>query len=322
MKKTLDIILVYLGCLIAGIIVSSFLYLFYGNLLNYVAGAPAVAFSLGNLIKSSMFVSACILLFICPIVSYYRVRRPAGFSQTLGYMIVVILTWGVFFPGLSHIEKYVSAKYGIESNTAQLSAGYFRRVDNKIYYFTKDFEPGDYGVPSASALVIDTSENGDVDYTTFRNYKFIDINKNAQPFTEILVKQNFDSSRITLPIDLRNLISKLRNCLNFKLYYLLYLISFVLVISSIYALSNFFNWKLLNAVLLFFVTVSIAAANSSADLVIFSSVSTFLSNTRPFVFLSQYIYEAFLFVFNILLSIVFLTLGIVKFAIRKHESKN
>lgn len=322
MKKTFDIILVYFGCLIAGIIVSSFLYLFYGNLLDYVAGTPVASFSVGNLIKSFMFVSSCILLFICPIVSYYRIRRPAGFSQTLGYIIIVILTWFLFFPSLNYLEKNITGKYGIENNATELSAGYFRRVGNKVYYFTKDFEPGDYGVPSAPALVIDTSEDGNVDYTTFRNYKFMDINKDAQPFTEILVKQNFDESRITLPVDLRNLIAKLRNCLNFKLYYLLYLFSFVLVISSIYAVSNFFNWKLLNAVLLFFITVSVTAANSSAHLAIFSYVNTFLSNTRPFVFLSQYIYEAFLFVFNVLLSIVFLTLGIVKFAVRKHESKN
>lgn len=321
MKKAIDIILVYFALLIIGILTSTFLYSFYINVLNYIAGNSISMFSNEVLIESLIFSSYCILLFICPIISYYRIRRPAGILQMIGFILIVLITWGVLFPGVCHVENYVNENLNNEIEENHLSKGYFRKIDKKVYYFTKDFESENNNVAISSAVIIDTNENGSVEFKTVRDIGSMEFNKKALPYREVLVKQNFDNFRITLPIDFRNLINKLKNVLSLELRYILYFISFVLAICSIYALTNFFNWKLINAVLIFFITVSLISANSVDSSSLFFVIKDSLMKTRPFLFLSQYIYESFLFAFNILCSLIFLALGIVKFALHNHAKK-
>lgn len=322
MKKALDLILVYLVILIVGIVCSTFLYSFYVGVLNYIAGAKFDIFSNEVLINSLGFVSYCILLVVCPVVSYYRIRRPGGVMQTIGYILIVLITWIVLFPGLCHLNEFFTRNVESEIEQVTLSKNYFRKVDNKVYYFTKEFESENHNVATSNAVVIDTSETGKVDYRLVRDLNSMDFKKKALPFKDVLVKQNFDNSRVTLPINFRNLLEKLKLCLTFKLCYILYFISFALVISSVYALTNFFNWKLLNAVLIFFITVSIISVNSTGVNSFAGTIISSLENTAPFRFLSQYIYESFLFVFNTFFSLVFITIGIVKFAIHVHGKKN
>lgn len=322
MKKALDIILIYLLVLIVGILGITFLYTFYNNMLNFVAGSDSKLLNNEIIIKSFVYVAQGLLLVICPIISYYRIRRPSGVPQTLGYIFIVLLTWGLIFPSVSYLDSYVKKNYVSSVEDIHLSKDYFRKIDKKVYYFTKDFESENNNVATSSALVIDTSEYGKIEYKTVRDMGIMEFNKSAKPYKDILVKQNFYSSRITLPVALKNLIEKLSKCYELNLYYLLYLLSFVLVISSVYAMSNFFNWKLLNAVLVFFIAISLVSVNSEADLALFNMVKQFFIETKPFQFLSKYIYESFLFVFNVLCSLVFITLGIIKFVIHRHSNKN
>jgi len=322
MKKALDLLLVYVLILLIGIVSTTFLYSFYINILNYVAGNKVTFFTNEDLIKSLIYSTYCILLFICPVISYYRIRRPSGVPQTLGFIFIALLTWVVFIPGASHIEKKLGKVYQDSGEEVHLSQGYFRKVDKKVYYFTKEFESENHNVAKTNAIIIDTNEHGQVDYKTVRDIGSMDFNKRALPFKEILVKQNFDNSRITLPINFNNLFAKLKKCISLEWYYIWYFLSFALVICSVYALTNFFSWKLLNSVLIFFITVAVISANSVDENSWFVIVNNALSGTKPFEFLSQYIYEEFLFTFNILCSLVFLTFGIVKFAIHNHVKKN
>lgn len=322
MKKALELLLVYLITLVVGIVATTLLYSFYLNVLNYIAGNKVTFFSSQDLFQSLIFSAFCVVIIICPLVSYYRIRRPSGIAQTIGYVIVVLITWFLLFPGVCHFSKYVDRNITIESEETHLSKGYFRKVDKKVYYFTKDFESENHNVATSQAVVIDTNANGKVEYKLVRDLSSMDFNKKALPFKEILLKQNFDNSRITLPIDFGVLIQRLSKALQLDFYYIWYFLSFILVIVSLYALTNFFNWKLLNTVLIFFVTVSFIAANSSDNLPVFGYLSKILSGTAPFKFLSQYIYESFLFVFNTFFALVFITVGIVKFAIHNHSKKN
>lgn len=320
MKRALNILLVYILLLIIGIASVTFLYSIYINVLNYIAGEPVVFFANDNLIKSLIYSSYCVLILICPIISYYKIRHPGGIPQMLGFIFVALLTWAVLVPGLTHVEKYITIR--TSAKETHLSKDYFRRVDKKVYYFTKDFESVNNNVATSSAIIIDTDDKGKVEYKTVRDLKSMDFNKKSEPFNDILVKQNFDNSRITLPVSFNKLIERIKKSYNFELMYLWYFISLALVICSVYALSNIFNWKLINAVLIFFLTVSIISANSIDSGSLFASVKDFFMELKPFVYLSDYIYESFLFTFNLLCSLVFIILGIVKFAVSKRKKQD
>lgn len=321
MKKALNLILVYFLLLIIGIVSATFLYSFYINIMNYVAGNSMTFFVNEDIIKSLFFSTYCMLLFICPVISYYRIRRPGGLPQLFGFIFVSLLTWCVFFPGVCHVENYINREFRKDTEVTHLTKGYFRKIDNNVYYFTKEFESENNNVATSSAVIIDVSEHGKVTHKTVRDIPSMDFNRKAAPFKEVLVKQNFDNSRITLPIDFSNLFSKLQNCLEFKLCYILYFLSFALVMCSIYAVTNFFNWKLINTIFIFFLTVALVSANSVDSGSLFVIIKKSMMQTRPFVFLSEYIYESFLFAFNILCSLIFLAMGTIKVAVRNHAKK-
>lgn len=315
MKKAIDLLVIYLSFLIIGIIVSTFCYSAYVNILDLIIGNRITVFDKTYLIKSMMYVSYCVLFAACPVVSYYRIRRPGGIPQFIAYFLIVFITWCILFPLFCNVEKHISNKIHnnvkIESN--YLTQDYFRKVGNKVYYFTKEFESENNNVATSTAIVIDTSTNGNVDYKTVRDIDSMDFNKEARPFNDILVKQNFTNSRITFPMNLSYLIEKLSNVMQFKLYYVLYFLSFVIVLSSVYALTNILNWKLLNSCLLIFVTISIICLNSNEYLPIISNFKIIMQKTKFFTFLSKYVYESFLFVINVFFSFVFCVFGFIKF---------
>lgn len=320
MKKALNLILIYFIFLFSGIIAGTVIYSFYLNVLNYIAGREIILFRFADLLKSFFFIAYCMTFLICPIVSYYRIRHPGGFAQTIAYFLICIITWCGVFPGVYLLNNYCDTKFPIVESHESLSEGYFREVDGKVYYFTKDFESENGNVPVSSVVTINTSEAGGVEYSTIRDLPSWDFNKKAAPYREIQVKENFTDKSFRLPIDFMVLIENAKKSFS-GLRYLLCFASLVLLICSLYGITSFFDWKLLNTVFLFFSAFIVLCVNTAYYFTGFEKVISKITNNSFFNMLGKNIDEPLLFVINLFVMLVFIVLGIVKFGVHKHREK-
>ena len=321
MKKALNLFLAFFLFFLAGLVCGTCLYDIYLNVQHFVCGGEVFLLNKADLFKSFFFVAYCCVFFICPVVSYYRIRHPGGISQTIAYILICAVTWGVLFPLTYKLETFCEAKFSFTIERESLSSGYFRKVDDKVYYFTKDFKISGKSAGETLAVVIDTKGNGSVSVETVKDHESADFNRKAKPFREILVKDNFSEDMISLPIDLNVLIKSGKNCMQNGVFFFLSFLSIALIISSLYGLTNFFDWKLLNAILLFFGVMLILLVNTAYYLPVFDSIKQRLSSIKCFVLLSSIADQPILFVLNLLCMFLFIVMGIVKFAVHKHGKK-
>ena len=98
MKKALKLALIYFIILIIGTILGTILYSFYLNLLGYIAGKEISFLTNSELLNSFFYVLFCMLLFIIPVIAYYRIRHPGGILQFVVYVVLCLLTWIILIP--------------------------------------------------------------------------------------------------------------------------------------------------------------------------------------------------------------------------------
>ena len=136
MKKALNLVLAYFITLISGVVIGSVLYSFYISVLKYVAGTEVAFFAKNDMLYALFYILLCILIIICPMISYYRIRHPGGVPQIIAFVILVCLTWGILIPTVYNVSSKYQSEYYVADENVPLSKGYFRRVDDKVYYFT------------------------------------------------------------------------------------------------------------------------------------------------------------------------------------------
>ena len=190
MKKALNLMLAYLITLLVGVSLGTVLYSFYINVLKYVAGTEIAFFAKNDMLYSLFYILFCSLIVVLPFISYYRIRHPGGVPQIIAFVILAILTWGLFIPGVYKLsEKYKTYYYEAEESV-QLSKGYFRKVDDKVYYFTDDFWTTEQDVRKADAVVFDLNAKGnDVIYKTVSEDPLHPLFRCAAPYRDILLKK-------------------------------------------------------------------------------------------------------------------------------------
>ncbi len=322
MKKALKLALVYLVFLIVGIVVGVLLYSLYLNLISFIAGRDIVFFKDAELFQSVFFVIPCMLIFIIPVISYYRIRHPGGVFQLVVYIMLCVVTWAILMPLSLKLKDFCSRRFTFETEREYLSPDYFRKVGDDVYYFTREFEStGPEGVAEAPAIVINTSEYGDVSSRKLGDYPGFALNKKALPYREIQLKNIFEAEDNPIPMDLQLLISKISNAYSGGLRGLLLLFSLALIISSLYAMTNFFDWRLLNAVMIFISMIIILSVNSIYYTPVFDSLKARIMDNGVFRALKEVVSEPILFILNCFFALLYITCGIVKFALRKHAKK-
>ncbi len=329
MKKALNLLIIYLLFFLTGLFFGTFLYSFYLNLLNFIAGQENHFFSGQDLYKAIFYVAYCLIFLICPLVSYYRVRHPGGLPQTIVYLVLCLLTWLVFFPCLYKLNNFCDRHFSFEVEDNSLSSGYFRQADDEVYYFTNDFRTVAGGAKEADAVIINTGDkvSGDGDDSSVSLQKVKDgkdfiLRQKAEPYNDVLVKDAFNHNGISLPVSFKILVEKLKQSFDDGFGSYLAFLSFALLLCSVYALSSFFEWKLMNTCLLVFVTYSILVVNSFYYLPVLQVLKTKLTSNVAMEKLGNYINDPLIFVINILFTIAFLVVGIIKFAVHKHGKKD
>ena len=321
MKKALKLALIYLLLLVSGTILGTLVYTLYLNLLEFITGHEVIFFSDGDLYKAFFYIFYCMLIVICPVISYYRIRHPGGVLQFIVYVVLCILTWFVIFPCFMQFNEFCNSKFSFEKETEYLSSNYFRRIDDKVYYFTKDFEENAYGVAETSAVIIDLDENKDIEFTTVTSRPTEEFIRKARPFKEYQLKKIFASDSSIIPLNFHTIIAMGTTAYRLGLPYLLTLFSFVLLLSSVYGLTNFFDWRLINAVMLFIIAACILTVNSLYYEPAFDAIKQKLGNYSFFATCRKVISEPLLFVINCGSALIFILAGIIKIAVRHHAAK-
>lgn len=323
MKKALKIILVYFIFLILCLIAGTLIYSLYLNVINFIAGREVDLFNLSIMLKAFFPVAYFLAFIICPIVSYYRIRHPAGIGQTIGYILICVITWGLYLPGLFYLNNYCNQKFQTEVISSSLSEGYFRKVDSKVYYFTDEFKTNDSSFGETTSAIINLSDKGSITFENVKDYPTRDFNRKAVPFKDILIKDTFTTNLVKIPIKTDVLISLVKSCFadGFAWKYIVLLLSIACIICSLYGVTNIFEWRLLNSVLLFFGTSLILIVNSSYFNPVFNNVINKLTDNGFFYTIGTFVEEPLLFVINVLFMLITITVGIVKFAVHKHSLK-
>lgn len=322
MKKAINLIITYLLLLFIGWILGSVIYSIYLNSLNYVSGNRIKFFSLTDLVQSGIYVAYCLIFLICPVISYYRGRHPAGISQTIAYVLICLFTWGVLFPGVYYTNKAVEKKIKLDNQSVYLSEGYFRAGADKIYLFTKPFDDyNNFGL-STSGVVIDTTENGTVKIEKELYERKLEIKKHAYPYKEVQQKDYFAMKGKPIPVDFALLINKAKTSFENGFFRYLNFLSLALLICILYGISNFFEWRLLNTTLIFFITTIILSINSIYYSSALLQVKHRIMQLSFFQMLNQKIDEPIIFVLNNFITLVFVIIGIVRLILKTHKGKN
>ena len=131
MKKALKLAVIYLIILILGTVLGTLLYSLYLNLLGFVSGREISFFSDEELFKSVFIVMPCMLIFIIPVISYYRIRHPGGILQLIVYMVLCLLTWALLMPLTFKLKDFCNRKFVTQTERQSLSPNYFRKHYNE-----------------------------------------------------------------------------------------------------------------------------------------------------------------------------------------------
>lgn len=320
MKKALKLISTYFLILICGLLFGTIMYSFYLNVRNFVAGNEIVLFSFSELAKAGIYVSYCMIFLICPVISYYRVRHPSGFPQIIAYVIICLFTWLVLFPGVYYLDKIYEKNNTEPEPAVHFSKGYFRPGEEKVYFFTKDLgSKNDY---SPNTVVIDTSDEGIVTFENlYDDYNF-ELTHLSNPYKEIQVKNSFNMRGNSIPVNFKMLIYVAKRSFSKNFLSYLEFLSLAVAICILFALSSFFEWRLINTTFIFFLTSLILSINSFYYSYSFISVKQKLTDNRFFTMLGRHIDEPLIFVANNLFTIIFVIVIVVRVIVKNHKDKD
>ena len=320
MKKALRLILMYFILYISCTLLGTLFYSFYLTVLNFVAGQKMDLFVFETLMDSLFIVAIAMCFLILPFLSYYRIRHVGGFLQTVAYILMVVLTFAALLPGVLHFRNVFYDNYPTTNKFSHLSGGYFRESNDKVYYFTKDFSSNPI-TGDTTTIVIDTSENGTVTVEKVPDTPDFPLYQDAAPFKEILAKQAFGNGMFGTQGLIKGLVDDAIFSFSRGIKYYLGFILVGLALASIYGITQFFNWKLLNAFFVIVNTVLILIANTFYYSSAAEGLKSSLGRNKLIVSLNKILDEPILSCFYLIFTILMVVIGIVAMIVKKHKSK-
>ena len=313
MKKAIKILLVYFVYLLLTICFGTVFYMAFLGVVNATAGHKVVFWNQELFIKTFFFIAVCSLSLICPFLISYRIRHRSGFLQTIVYIIVCVINWGILFPiAITQADKAGYEEISVEKRMN--SANYFRDSGKEIYYFTEDLIEDGKPVPS---IVISPQKDYAVEYREISADKNFVLFKNAAPYNDIFTKKAFSNDFIFTYIDTRILLKNAVSCLEKGWSFWLGFLSIALVISSLYGLSNLFDWKLLDTALVIIMYVLILICNTYYYSDGFLPIKLKYLSGGFFTTLGRFVDNPALVLLNLSASLLFIVIGLINFFIKR-----
>lgn len=311
MKKAFKVIGFYILGFIAILLIGTAFYIAYLNVLHFSAGKSQFLFSKDLLVKAFFYVALCACILVCPLVTVFRIRHKGGLSQLISYIILCAVTWGILFPffiGRANNSDILAAEPKVAS------AGYFRSTSDQVYYFTKDFQQDGQSVQS---LVITPSEQNAVELKEIKPTQDFVLFEQAKPYNDIFTKQAFEKKGIASFFNFRLIIEQAVDSLAKGWNYWIFFLSIALALCSVYGISNFFNWRLLNTVSVMFMSFIILVCNTMYFSPSFELFRMKHLTGGLFESLGNAMNNPPLVLFNLLISIICIVVGIVMFFIKR-----
>ncbi len=318
MKKAFKLILTYFLTFILTTAVGVLFYSVYLGIQNYVAGQDFVFFQKEDFLRALFYVVSCVILLICPAMIYVRISNRGGIAHFIVFILLSAVTWGVLIPVQIKLEDKIF--YNAKDSSKILSGGYFRESDGKIWYFTSDYNANPYVSPTT--IVIDTAEKGEVKVQKTSPSRDFTLFRDSAPYSDILIKDMFAQKNPSQPLISFSLIMQhAENALNKGWTFYLAFISLGLLLCSLYGAADLFRWKLLNCSFMMAATFLILAANTLYfHPLVTSFCRQYVNGQSFFVFLSKYMDYPLLVLVNSVFSLVFVIIGIIRFATRKKRN--
>ena len=321
MKKALHLIVTYFVFLILSIIFGTFLYMIFHNALNFIAGDRIIFFQLKVFLPAFLYISFGACFFICPFISIYRVRHLHGILQTAAYILICLITWIVIFPSVYYIEKKAQRFYQSEKQEKLLSKNYFRETEDKIYFITKNFSPvlNDEGKIEyeTNSVIMDKTENGIVTYEKISDSEPNGPKAKAKPFNEIGIKNAFKFEKIFSLLGIGVLVDVAKKSLEGGIWTYLQFLTLAFLLCSLYGISHFFDWRILNTYAIFVTTICIIFVNITYYMPIFEPFRVKINDFGFLEILSRHIEEPLLFTANTFFGIIFIAAGCIKYILHK-----
>ena len=159
MRKALKLLLYFFIFFVCGIGFGSVLYSLYLNILNTTTGNAFTVFSRDTFLKALFYIIPCVSIVICPFLALVHIKHKGSVLQLIFYIGLCAIIWGLVVPfSIYFKQKLVS---DITINQEKLSAHYFRKVDDQVYFMTYDLS--DYR--NSTVVELDTSQDGNVEIT-------------------------------------------------------------------------------------------------------------------------------------------------------------
>lgn len=321
MKKAMKFLLMYFVLLLSFICIGTIIYSIFINVTDFVAGTEINLFNNQDLLISLLYVSYCVLFLIMSFLCYYRIRHNGGIGQVIVYIFLVILTWGVLFPGVIFIERKVNSKNIYTKVQKPLTGNYFRKTGNKVYYFTRDFYSNPINFDDTTTVIIDTSENGGMSVEKIYDSPDFELYENGAPYRDILIKENFSKTNFFSNIGFKVLIQEGKQAFAKGWTFYLGFCSLGILLGAIFALCGLFKWKLLNLCYVICSTASVLVFNTLFIKGFFDPFLNSINSSNLINLLRNVFSEPVLFMINVLFSLILIITGIIIFAVRTHRQK-
>lgn len=318
MKKAFKLILMYFLTLILATAAGVLFYSVYLAIQNYVAGGSLTLFNKQGFFRALFYVFACVILLVCPAMIYVRISNKGGIGQFIAFILLSAVTWSVLIPVQLKLEDKVL--YDSKDSSKVLTGGYFRESGDTVYYFSSDYNANPYISPTT--VVIDTTEDGKVSIEKTDPSRDFVLFRDSAPYSDILIKKLFASeSKFPVVISFSLIMQHARNAFAKGWTFWLGFLSLGLLICSLYGAADMFRWKLLNTCFMLVGTILILGANTLYFHPVVASFCRQYINGRKFiVMLNNYMDYPLLVIINVFFSLVFVIIGIIRFATRKKRN--
>ena len=136
MKTVLIELLAFVLICVLGTAIGGFVLMIFNSVTNFVVGRPLDLFSARGFIHGAIAVFPVIMLFV-PLFLYLTLIRHPKYNKVSGAITIALLSlaaWIFATPVFFSAAKKQNVFYS--ENPDQLTSGYFRNFNNRMFYFT------------------------------------------------------------------------------------------------------------------------------------------------------------------------------------------
>ncbi len=306
MKTIISVIISYILLVIVGTLFFGTVIMLYQAATAFVVGTPLTLFSFRGMMNGMLVFFPVGSLFI-PMFLFLMLIRHSRQSKIAGIITVAVislLTWTFAVPASFEIAK--AQNVFSEKKARRLSPGFFREIDNAVYYFTSVDSRG-----YASGIEIKENDVSSHVYSLEKVHLFYDKqignSDTKKDFADPIIGNGLE-----VPVMLKHSM-RLLGFIEEKAFeswnqgYFSWLM-FISMIAAFIAVSGLIEcsvWRLVNAFYVIIVTILILVINCLAFNNIFDSLIFRLTNVFPFLErFSNYVFVALNIFFVLVLTFV------------------